>query len=86
MVKSSNLAYNNIRGEVIMPTVFQILIHPNVDIPGYWAECPQLAGCNTQGNSFREINKRIIEAIELCLEDHTEQIDDYILDFEVCNA
>ena len=86
MLKQATEMYNHIRGNVIMPTVFQVIIHPCIETNGYWAECPQLQGCNTQGKTLREINTRIIEAIDLCLEDYSMQVDDYILEFEVCDA
>ena len=39
------------------------------DAEGYYvASVPQLPGCHTQGRSLDEINERIREAIELCLE------------------
>lgn len=39
------------------------------DDEGYYvASVPQLPGCHTQARSLDEINQRIREAIELCLE------------------
>jgi predicted RNase H-like HicB family nuclease len=35
---------------------------------GYYAYCPDLEGCQTQGSSFEEVNKNIKEAIELYIE------------------
>ena len=35
---------------------------------GYYAYCPELEGCQTQGNSFEEVNTNIKEAIELYIE------------------
>ncbi|MDJ0730683.1 MAG: type II toxin-antitoxin system HicB family antitoxin [Crocosphaera sp.] len=34
---------------------------------GYYAYCPQLEGCQTQGDSIEEIKTNMIEAIELYL-------------------
>lgn len=46
--------------------------HVNVifekDEHGYFAYCPQLKGCHSQGESFEEANANIREAIELYLE------------------
>jgi len=35
---------------------------------GYYAYCPDLPGCQTQGKTFEEAMKNIREAIELYLE------------------
>lgn len=38
------------------------------DKNGYYAYCPELEGCQTQGNSFEDVLSNIKEAIELYLE------------------
>ena len=38
------------------------------DKNGYYAYCPELEGCQTQGASLDEVMKNIKEAIELYLE------------------
>jgi predicted RNase H-like HicB family nuclease len=38
------------------------------DQHGYYAYCPELEGCQTQGNSLDDIMAKIKEAIELYLE------------------
>ena len=38
------------------------------DEHGYYAYCPELEGCQTQGDSFEDVMKNIKEAIELYLE------------------
>ena len=38
------------------------------DESGYYAYCPELEGCQSQGDSFEEIMHNIKEAIELYLE------------------
>ena len=35
---------------------------------GYYAYCPELEGCQTQGDSIEEVMENIKEAIELYLE------------------
>ncbi|HEX7345078.1 MAG TPA: type II toxin-antitoxin system HicB family antitoxin [bacterium] len=35
---------------------------------GYYAYCPELEGCQTQGDTFEEVMANIKEAIELYLE------------------
>ena len=79
-------AYPKKTGSNVVPTVFKVIIHPCADTDGYWAECPQLQGCNTNGKTMREVEMNMFEAVDLCLEDHLEPIDDYMLSFEVYNA
>lgn len=51
-----------------MKRAFTVLIER--DEEGYYvASVPQLRGCHTQATSLDELNKRIKEAILLCLED-----------------
>jgi predicted RNase H-like HicB family nuclease len=38
------------------------------DENGYYAYCPELPGCQSQGDSLEEVKENIIEAIELYLE------------------
>lgn len=38
------------------------------DANGYYAYCPELEGCQTQGDSLEEVMANIKEAIELYLE------------------
>jgi predicted RNase H-like HicB family nuclease len=38
------------------------------DTFGYYAYCPELEGCQTQGDSFEEVMANIKEAVELYLE------------------
>jgi len=39
---------------------------------GYYAYCPELEGCQTQGDSIEEVMENIKEAIELYLETLSE--------------
>jgi predicted RNase H-like HicB family nuclease len=38
------------------------------DEDGFYAYCPELKGCQSQGDSFEEVQNNIQEAIELYLE------------------
>ncbi len=38
------------------------------DENGYYAYCPELEGCQTQGDSYEEVLSNIKEAIELYIE------------------
>ncbi|MEA5512339.1 type II toxin-antitoxin system HicB family antitoxin [Crocosphaera sp. UHCC 0190] len=46
---------------------YQISVVIEKDEYGYYAYCPQLEGCQTQGDSLEEIKTNIHEAIELYL-------------------
>ncbi len=43
------------------------------DQHGFYAYCPELPGCQTQGETFEEVMKNIREAIELYLDTLTEE-------------
>ena len=38
------------------------------DSDGFYAYCPQLEGCQSQGDSLEEVKKNIHEAVELYIE------------------
>jgi predicted RNase H-like HicB family nuclease len=48
--------------------LYKISIVIEKDADGYYAYCPELQGCHSQGDSFEEVNINIREAIELYLE------------------
>jgi predicted RNase H-like HicB family nuclease len=49
-----------------MSQKINVLIEKDAD--GYYAYCPELPGCQTQGNTFEEVMTNIREAAELYLE------------------
>jgi predicted RNase H-like HicB family nuclease len=49
-----------------MPYRVNAIIEKDAD--GYYAYCPELEGCQTQGDSLEEVSESIKEAIELYLE------------------
>jgi predicted RNase H-like HicB family nuclease len=62
---------------------YNVVIHA-AEEGGYWAECPQLEGCFTQGETVRQTERNMYEAVELFLEDETEI--DFNLLFALKNA
>ncbi len=42
------------------------------DEDGYYAYCPELSGCQSQGDSLEEVRENIFEAVELYLETLSE--------------
>ncbi len=48
--------------------VVQIQSYIEKDEEGYYAYCPKLPGCQTQGDSLEEVKANIKEAVELYLE------------------
>jgi len=53
------------------------------DENGYYAYCPQLKGCHSQGDTLEEALKNIREAIELYLETLSEEEKKEILSSEI---
>ena len=49
---------------------FPIIIEKDKD--GYYATCPSLSGCSTQGNTYEEVLKNIKDAISLYVKDCIE--------------
>lgn len=47
---------------------YTVMIHPEEDGQGYWAEVPALPGCNTQGESVAEAVAHAQEAIAAYIE------------------
>ena len=50
---------------------------------GYYAFCPEMKGCQTQGNSIDKVLSNIKEAIELYLETLTGEEKQYCLSKEI---
>jgi len=53
---------------------FSIVIEKDED--GYYAFCPELQGCYTQGDTYEEVMENIKDAIRLHLEDRIENGED----------
>ena len=53
------------------------------DEDGYYAYCPQLEGCQSQGNSLEETKANIQEAIELYLSTLSKEEKQNVLSKEV---
>ncbi len=51
---------------------FKVSIVIEKDEHGYYAYCPELDGCQSQGDTFEEVMGNIKEAIELYLETLSE--------------
>jgi predicted RNase H-like HicB family nuclease len=49
---------------------FSVVIEKDKD--GYFAFCPELQGCYTQGNTYEEVLENIKDAIRLHVEDRLE--------------
>jgi len=52
------------------------------DKNGYFAFCPELKGCHTQGDTLEEVLENIKEAIELYVETLSEEEKEYCLSQE----
>ena len=54
---------------------YQLPILIEKDEDGYFASCPDLQGCYTQGETYEEALKNIEDAIKLHLADRKDEID-----------
>jgi len=65
--------------------IYKVQIHV-AEEGGYWAVCDiPGGGCTTQGETLREIQKNMYEAVELFLDDIADNTD-FCLMFEVKHA
>jgi predicted RNase H-like HicB family nuclease len=53
------------------------------DEDGYYAYCPELPGCQSQGDSLEEVRENIKEAVELYLETLSESEKEALLNKEI---
>lgn len=91
MAKSKTFEYNSNKGAKLMLKTFTIVIHKaEKDETGYWAECLELPGCFTEGETISEIKEMMKEAITLYLENtDSKSIQEVITEkvtLEVANA
>jgi len=56
------------------------------DKSGYYAYCPQLKGCHTQGDSLEEIMANIKEAVSLYLETLSDDEKRQLLSTEILST
>ncbi|MEA3223375.1 MAG: type II toxin-antitoxin system HicB family antitoxin [Thermodesulfobacteriota bacterium] len=52
--------------------VYKFSVVVEKDIDGYFALCPELQGCYTQGDTYEEVLENIKDAIRLHIEDRIE--------------
>ncbi len=53
---------------------FSVIIEKDID--GYFAFCPELQGCYTQGDTYEEVLGNIKDAIRIHVEDRIENGED----------
>jgi predicted RNase H-like HicB family nuclease len=63
---SNYYQHRNIKEIIVMAYKVNIIIEKDED--GYYAYCPGLEGCQSQGDSLEEVKANIKEAVELYLE------------------
>jgi predicted RNase H-like HicB family nuclease len=51
---------------------YEIVLHPDLEDGGFWADCPSLPGCSSQGDTVEEAIEMIKDAISGYLEALTE--------------
>jgi len=65
---------------------YKVSIVIEIDEEGYYAYCPELPGCHTQGDSLEEALANIKEAVELYVETLTEDERKELLSKEIFTA
>ena len=55
---------------------YRISVVIEKDADGYFAFCPELQGCYTQGDSYEEVLENIRDAIRIHIEDRREDKED----------
>ncbi len=53
---------------------FSVVVEKDID--GYFAFCPELQGCYTQGDTYEEVLENIKDAIRLHIKDRIESGED----------
>jgi predicted RNase H-like HicB family nuclease len=53
---------------------FSVVVERDKD--GYFAFCPQLQGCYSQGGTYEEAMENITDAIKLHIADRTEELEE----------
>ncbi|MBI4620594.1 MAG: type II toxin-antitoxin system HicB family antitoxin [Desulfobacterales bacterium] len=53
-------------------SIYKFSVVVERDIDGYFALCPELQGCYTQGDTYEEVLGNIKDAIRLHIEDRIE--------------
>jgi predicted RNase H-like HicB family nuclease len=66
--------------EVNISNRFTLPVIIEKDKDAYFAFCPALQGCYTQGNSYKEVLSNIEDAIRLHIEDRLENGEPNLLD------
>jgi len=56
-----------------MGKLYKVNVMIEKDENGYYAYCPELEGCQSQGNTFEEVLSNIKEAVELYVETLSEE-------------
>jgi predicted RNase H-like HicB family nuclease len=63
-----------LRGEILKSYRLSVVVQKDAD--GYYAFCPELQGCYSQGESYEGVMKNIEDAIRLHLQDRIENGED----------
>jgi predicted RNase H-like HicB family nuclease len=62
---------------------YKVTIIIEKDEYGYYAYCPELPGCQTQGDSLEEVRENIKEAVELYVETLSKSEKEALLNKEI---
>ena len=60
-----------------MSTTYRVSVIIEKDVDGYFAMCPELQGCYSQGETYEEVVQAIKDAIELNIRDRKSSGEDF---------
>jgi predicted RNase H-like HicB family nuclease len=66
------LQYQRIQQGGFIMSVYRFSVIVEKDSHGYFAFCPELQGCYTQGDTYEEVLENIKDAVHLHVEDRIE--------------
>jgi predicted RNase H-like HicB family nuclease len=62
--KTSKMTMDRVYMVHVSKREFKVILHPDLEVGGYWVECPELPGCSSQGDSVEEALDMIKDAIK----------------------
>jgi predicted RNase H-like HicB family nuclease len=62
--KTSKMTMDRVYMVHVSKREIKVILHPDLEVGGYWVECPELPGCSSQGDSVEEALDMIKDAIK----------------------
>lgn len=64
----ANCANKRMVNVTVKKMTYDVILHPDTEDGGYWVKCPDLPGCDSQGDTVEEALEMIKDAIKGHLE------------------